>query len=440
MPPVTGSTRRPRVLVLSSATVGRKMLGAAIRPYELTRALARDNDVVLAMPHAPDEGPVDVRWTVFAHQDPATLRPLLARADAVVAQPQWPAVTRELARSGKRLIFDLYVPEPFELLEAHAGKRPSVRAGWQALALDRLDDALRVGHHLVCASERQRDLWIGLLLGARVLRPPIYDRDPDLRAMIDVVALGVPVEPPRAISGRGMRAALPQLGPQQEIVLWNGGIWSWLDAASAIEAMALLRERRPSARLVFMGRGSHEAGRRTAADAEALARRLGLLGETVFLHDGWVPYEERASWLLEADCAVSCHVDHLETRFSVRTRLMDCLWAGLPVVCTSGDDLAARVAGDDLGVVVPERDPAAIAAGLERVLDRGRRAYEPALARAAAEYSWSRVVAPITAWVADDRLPPRLGATRRPLHAARDAAYLGARAALNAVGLRRWPQ
>src|SRR5262249_28644569 len=76
----------------------------------------------------------------------------------------------------------------------------------------------------------------------------------------------------------------------------------------------------------------------------------------------WVPYEERVNWLLDADCAVSAHLDHVETRFAFRTRLLDCFWAGLPVVCTEGDDLAERVARDDLGGTVAAGDVDGMAA------------------------------------------------------------------------------
>ena len=44
-------------------------------------------------------------------------------------------------------------------------------------------------------------------------------------------------------------------------------------------------------------------------------------------------------YLLDADLAVSAHFDDVETRFAFRTRLLDCLWAGLPVVTTRGDTL-----------------------------------------------------------------------------------------------------
>ena len=136
-------------------------------------------------------------------------------------------------------------------------------------------------------------------------------------------------------------------------MLWNGGLWDWLDAESVIRAVAQLSPERPRLRLVFMGASGAAQARDAEERAQALARELGLLGRVVRFNDGWVPYEERGAWLLQADCAVAAHRDHLETRFSHRTRLLDCLWAGLPIVCTRGDELAERIARDGLGEAVP---------------------------------------------------------------------------------------
>jgi len=435
---MTAVSARPRVLVLSSVPVGRRMIGAAIRPYELARGLSRDADVVLAMPAAPDEPASGVETAVFSHQDPRALVPLVRWADAVVTQPQWPLITRLLRRSGTRIVLDLYVPEPLELLEAHATRRPVIRRAWQALSLDRHVAGLRIAHHVVCASEGQRDLWLGTLLGRRALTPALYDRDPRLRSQLAVVPIGLPEQPPRAQPGAGIREALPALGADDEIVLWNGGIWEWLDAPTAVKAVHRLRRARPRARLVFMGRGTHQAEVRATAEVEALARELGELDDGVFVNDGWVPYDQRGTWLLEADAAISCHADHLETRFAFRTRLTDCLWAGLPVVCTAGDELAARIARDDFGAVVGERDAAAAAAALAGVLERGRGAYAARMQAAAADYAWPRVVAPIRDWLQDE-LPPRLGGARMPGEALRDGGYVTARTALNVIGLRDWP-
>ena len=154
-----------------------------------------------------------------------------------------------------------------------------------------------------------------------------------------------------------------------------------------------------------------------------------------------MPYAERGTWLLEADCAISTQVEHLETRFAFRTRLLDCFWARLPIVCTLGDELADRVMQEDLGVAVAEGDPRALAGALETVLARGRASYGERLSRVAAQYTWPRVVEPIARFLAAE-LPPRLGerVTRPPLTSARTVAFRGALASMNALGVKLWPK
>src|SRR5204862_3958404 len=139
------------------------------------------------------------------------------------------------------------------------------------------------------------------------------------------------------------------------------------------------------------------AGASAHARAKALAAELGLLGDAVLFHEQWLTFDERTDWLLDAACAVSCHRRHLETRFAFRTRYLDCLWAGLPLVVTEGDVLADRIAAEDLGATVPERDPAAVAEALEQVLSNGRTIYADRLAAAAADYVWPRALADLVA-------------------------------------------
>ena len=183
------------------------------------------------------------------------------------------------------------------------------------------------------------------------------------------------------------------------MVLWTSAIWSWLDAETPIRAMTALRERLPDAQLVFLGAGPGRlAGHSAHAQAKALAAELGLFGDGVLFHEQWLTYAERTDWLLDAACAVSCHPRHLETRFAFRTRYLDCLWARLPLVVTEGDVLADRVAAQDLGATVPERDPAALAHALEHVLTHGRTVYGERLAAAAADYVWPRALADLVAF------------------------------------------
>jgi len=413
------------------------MGGVGIRAVELARTL-RDllgaQVTIAAREH--DGSDLGVPVVTFAPHAPRALDPLLAAADAVIAQPAWPLTMRKLRHSGARLIFDLYDPEAFGALEHFAGRDPRLRRLMTAFTADRLQDALRSADHVICASERQRDLWIGAMLASGLVTPAAYDRDPSLRERLDVVPYGVPATPP-APGGAPVRERLG-LAPDDELVLWNGGLWSWFDAPTAIRAIATLRERRPRARLVFMGASDAPPARAATEKARALARSLGELGTGVIFNDRWVPYDERADWLLSADCAISTHVDHLETRFSSRTRLLDCFWAGLPIVCTRGDELADRVEREDLGATAAARDHEAVARALDRVLDRGRPAYRERLAAAAADHAWPRVADPIVRWLSAPRpVAPRPRAwDRRPAELLRTGAYTAGASTFAALRIR----
>ena len=63
----------------------------------------------------------------------------------------------------------------------------------------------------------------------------------------------------------------------------------------------------------------------------------------VLFVDGWIPYDDRAGYLLDADVGVSLHRNHLEAVYAFRTRMLDYLWAGLPVVCTREHSFAELV-------------------------------------------------------------------------------------------------
>ncbi len=426
----------PRVLLVYADRVGATMGGVGIRAVELARvlreALGAETTIAAAEWDGADVGAPVVTYAPHA---PRALAPHVAAADVVIAQPAWPLLLRRLVRSRARLVFDLYDPEAFGTLEHFAGRDPRLRALMGAYAADRVLAALRWGDHVACANERQRDLWIGALLGGGLLGPDAYDRDPALRERLGVVAYGVPSAPPQA-QGAPLRERLG-FAPDDEVVLWNGGLWSWLDAETAIRAIALLRARRPRARLVFMGSSSAPPARRASEAARALAAELGELNRGVTFNDVWVPYEERARWLLDADCALSTHVEHLETRFSSRTRLLDCFWAGLPAVCTEGDELAARVALERLGETVAPGDAEAVAAALERVLDAGRGAYAERLAAAAQALTWPRVAEPLVRWVAQGASAGRPAPpTRRPGELLRTAAYRAGAGTLAGMRLR----
>jgi glycosyltransferase involved in cell wall biosynthesis len=289
-----------------------------------------------------------------------------------------------------------------------------------------LNEQLLRGDLFLCASEKQRDLWLGHLASLGRVNARTYDIDPSLRSLIDVVPFGVEDSPPRR-TGPGAKGVVPGIGPDDELVLWGGGIYNWFDPLSIVRAVDRLRVTHPRVRLLFMG-GRHPNPEipemRMAVEARRLASDLGLLGSHVFFNDGWVPYEERQNFLLDADIGVSMHLDHIETAFSFRTRVLDYLWASLPIVTTSGDAMAALVASRGAGLPVRPEDPTDIEAALHRLLSEPQfaAACRTASGAAAAELRWSTVLRPLlefcreprrAADLVDPDLGPELATARR---------------------------
>jgi glycosyltransferase involved in cell wall biosynthesis len=430
-----------RILVVSQDQLDGTLAGTGIRALELARVLAGDGgDVTLAAIGSPPPEVAGLPCVGYHPQAPAALDGPLRAAEVVVSVPQWPLFMRRLRRSGARLVFDLYVPEALETIGGFPGDRRMVRALLTQFAVDRLVDALRCGSGFVCASERQRDLLLGVMLAERLVDQRRHAADPSLRSLMDVVPFGLPEHPPAQVGGGPRDAFAERIGRHDEIVLWNGGLWPWLDPETAIRAVAALAARRPSVRLVFMGAAHQVPAQRASERARSLARDLGVLDRVVLFNDGWVPYQRRADWLLASACAISTHQEQLETRFAFRTRLLDCLWARLPVVCTTGDDLADVLERGGGGHSVEAGDHHGAAVAIDTVLDRGRGAYAPALERIASRYTWPVVARPLARIVAESVRPPRRAMPLRPSHAVRRGGYLAGRIALNAVGSRDWPR
>ncbi len=393
---------RPRVLIISHDLVGERMAGPGIRYWELSRVLSASCAVTLAAPAAGvSSAPDGVRLATYQPGVAASVEPLVAQADVVLAYGYLLYQFPFLADLGIPLALDLYIPGPTESLPLNAARPLDWQEAQQQADLALLGRIAAAGDFFLCASERQRDFWLGFLGAAGRLAPSIFARDPSLRSLIDVVPFGLPAEAPQR-TGPLYKGVHPGIGPQDQLIVWGGGIWDWLDPLTLIRAFARIAPAWPAARCIFPGR-QHPWREQVPAmpmvqRAQALVRELGL-EERVFFGD-WVPYARRADYLLEADIGVSLHPDSVETRFAFRTRILDYIWAGLPMIVSRGDVLAKVVAAHDLGRVVDYGDIDGVAAALSDLLGdaQARTRRREAFAAVAAGYTWSACARPLAAF------------------------------------------
>jgi len=409
-----------RLLIVSHEAPGERMSGPAIRYWRLAHALAAHLPVTLAVPGPPQLNSNTVRLAGYDRDTGRGLDALLAVCDVTLVAGYLLRHYPALARAAQPCVVDLYDPFVLENLEIHADRPLPDQAAQHRVDLAVQIGLLGRGDFFLCASEQQRDFWLGMLSGAGRLNPYTFAADPALRALIDVVPFGIPDAPP-AQTRAALKGVVPGIAPTDRVLYWGGGLWEWFDPLTAVRAVAALAPRWPSLRLFFAGVQHPNPAvppMRRVAETRALSDQLGLTGQQVFFGADWVPYAELANYLLDADLALSLHHDHVETRFAFRTRLLDYLWAGLPMVLTEGDTLAADFAAQGLARLVPPGDVAAVAAAIESWL--GTPAAELAAlrskARAAARArAWAQVVAPLVAYCLNPQpAPDRLATPAAP--------------------------
>lgn len=426
--PVTERPAVTRVLVITGDPIGAKMAGPAIRAWNMAEALSADNLVTLVSLAGVE--PVSAPFAV-AHVRPGddrAMRKFEREADVIVFQGLAMALFESLRKTDRIIVADVYDPMHLEQLEQAKGLG---RAQWDKQVVDATDvlnEQLERGDFFLCASERQRHFYLGQLAALGRINPANYADDPDLSGLIDVVPFGLSETPPRH-ERDVLKGVLPGIAADDKLLLWSGGLYNWFDPASLIQAVALLSASHDDVRLFFQGTKHPHPGvpeMAIVAESRALAQELGVLDRSVFFNSSWVDYAERQNYLTEADAGVSTHFSHVETTFSFRTRILDYLWAGLPMVVTEGDHFAQLVAEEKLGVVVPSGDVPALAAALETVLydEKFIRAARRNIERVRQRYFWSVVLEPLVRFVSDPRHAPDLvsrglvgdgGAVKRPV-------------------------
>ncbi|TFV87774.1 glycosyltransferase [Blastococcus sp. CT_GayMR16] len=407
---------RSGVLIITPEPVAQRMAGPAIRALELARALARDGrsgPVTLMSLAAVDRW--DSQVTLTAAPGEAALRDLVSTAAVVLIQGDVLGLHPWLVDEPVPIVVDAYDPYHLEQLEQARSLGEAERRAVVRDCIRSLNTQLARADLVLCASARQRALWIGHLAALGRVNPLTYDEAPDLSRLVTVVPFGVPEATAPRRDRTVLQRTFPAISDEDVVLIWGGGVYEWFDPEVLVRAVARVLPEHPHLRLVFLGTRHPVAGVRTATDAaREAAVETGTLDRAVFFHEGWVPYDERGHWLAAADLGVSTHKDHVETEFSFRTRLLDYLWCGLPVISTGGDDLAEHIAGEGAGVTVPAGDLEALASAIDRaVRDEDWRGRSGAAAAALGKvYAWDRVTVPLADFCAAPVRSPDLALDR----------------------------
>ncbi|MBU1627780.1 hypothetical protein KKB18_10465, partial [bacterium] len=391
-----------KILIVGSDAIGNNMAGPGIRSYEIAKVLSKNHDVVIAVQSVDNVKPFGPEIIL---KDQELLAHYIPKSDVVMVQgfllEQYPI----LRNIHVPLIVDLYDPFIFEGLQLDKNLPMTERLKRHNFNLKMFADQLIMGDFFITANEEQRDYWIGMLAVYNRINPWTYEGDKTLYNLIEVVPFGLSEEKP-VHKKRVLKGVHPGIGEDDKVILWGGGVWNWFDPLTLVKAMKMIVEERDDIKLFFMGTKRPDAPpdiadeashfRKMEMDAKKFCEEEKLIPRFVFFND-WVPFFDRENYLLESDIGISLHLHTIEAEFANRTRILDYIWARLPMITTKGDPLSKLTEEKALGITVDPQDIPGLKKAIYTILDNKdkREEIKSNQAKIAAEFYWNKVTKPL---------------------------------------------
>ncbi|MFT8314237.1 MAG: glycosyltransferase [Clostridium sp.] len=369
-------SQKLELLIICTDNIAAKMAGPGIRYFEIAKQLSHICNVTLAIPNKTDldEDTLGFKFFRYNVERPQALINKFYESDIILLHGMIleKVVTLKSMCKDKIVIVDLYDPYTIENLEIHKNKSLKIRSEIHESDLNTLNNQLVLGDYFICANEKQKDFWIGMLSSLNKVNPVEYKMSNKLERLIGLVPFGISTEDPVHTRKGALIEKIPNLEESDKVFIWGGGVWNWFDPLSLIKAIYSISKERKDIKLLFLGvkhPNPEIPEMEMTSNAIKLAEEFGIKDELVFFNMDWVEYSDRQNFLLESYAGVSCHFDNLETRFSFRTRILDYLWSNLPIISTEGDYFADDIEKYGLGLVVKYNDDKSIKDAIIKMVD-----------------------------------------------------------------------
>ncbi len=352
----------PKIWILTRERFGDLLLGPALRIQRLGLAfVAKGHQVTLLA--AP--GSIDPGWSgvEFGELRPGFTRRMGENDKVIVGELVPVRAMFELLASRIPFHWDVYglsLPETLSFAKIWPGARSradSRRKDLRYVMMARAADKIWISHShqgtflaaLMARTGRTADLADAFELPSKFIEAPMGCRT-------DVLQPG---------SGNPYQ----EQGITGPVFLWGGGVWEWFDTETVVRAFQILAQRSANPSLFFLS-GRNEANAdydAPLARVLASAKEKGLLGKNIFFNSHRVRPDGLGPWLQHCTGGVMGNFPTLETRMCWRTRYLDLLWAGRPLVVSGTDPLAEKMEQENAAIVVPFGDAHALADAIERV-------------------------------------------------------------------------
>lgn len=198
------------------------------------------------------------------------------------------------------------------------------------------------------------------------------------------------------------------------VVLWCGGYNVWTDVDVLFQALDAAMSAEPRVEFVSVG------GKSGHAENDAYDRLLGMIDGSAHRQRyhmlGWRPVSEVPIYYRGADVGISLDAFHYETLLGTRTRLVEMMGYGLPVITTLGCELSDIIRDQELGLTFSIGDADGLCEQILRLAGSPARTQalaERAQRYAAEELSFAETTRQFREWAVQPYHAPDLDPNRR---------------------------
>ena len=394
-----------KILLISDDIIGKNMAGPGIRVWEMARSLSKEEDFEVGLA-CPDFSKINIKnrpeLNIFKYslQKENELIDFASQFDIFILGGYIFHKFPRLANLRKFIIADLYIPFVLENLFVYDSNEFKLedRQLIHNRDLGVLTNLLLNSHHFLCANQRQKDFYSGMLTSINKINPYLLKFDKELSQIFTIVPYGIRQEKKKK-DAKVLRGVIPGIKESDVILIWGGVISNWFDPFILIEAMEEVVKINPSIKLFFLSTKHPNPLLMKfpkADEAEKLASRKKLLNQSIFFNKNWIPYEERHNYFLESDVGISTHLEHFETRFSFRTRILDYIYFNLPILCSTGDFFESYIEKNSIGITVTPSDREELKNAILSVGDKKlRENFKKNIMSVEKEFYWDSLLLPL---------------------------------------------
>lgn len=191
------------------------------------------------------------------------------------------------------------------------------------------------------------------------------------------------------------------------VVLWCGGYNTWTDVDTLFRALEKAMSQNATIQYVSVGANTYDA------PDNVYARLLQMIEQSKFRDRfhmlGWQPWRDIPKYYAESDLGINIDALHYETLYGTRTRLVEMIAAGLPVITSTGAELSyfLRDRGAALTFEIGDWEDLGCKISMlsikpEKCSELANAAYEVA----ESELSFATTTTPVRTWVRNPQLAP----------------------------------